>query len=188
MECDHMDVSSFVQAIVDNNISKVESLINKYKRLENTTAFPNKLNVVVTYTFRKHLICYDRPLHAAARFGHIRIIRLLINEGAPIDQHNEYGETPLIVALSNLAGLYGSIDITSIVKMLLDLGCSLQGDNSNSTPLHWARALAQLLPQRGWQLTTRLNQLSNYFSKKTRLQCTLWTTGGTHLFILLLYL
>jgi ankyrin repeat protein len=132
-----MSVSTFILAIVDNNIDKVKSLISKYKKQQNTKAFPHKLNVVTTYTFRCHIIEQtDYPLHIAARFGHIDIIKLLVKQGAQINQHNMLGETPLIAAFSYLNSI--TIDITNTIKTLLDLGCSLEGDRFNSTPLHWA--------------------------------------------------
>jgi ankyrin repeat protein len=130
-----MNISLFVQAIVDNNIGKVESLINKYKKQENTNAFPNGLNVLTTYTFKNYISDQiDYPLHVAAKFGHIRIIKLLIKAAAqPVNQPNKYGETPLVAALSK-----PSSNIVNTVKTLLNLGSSLQGDKSNMTPLHWA--------------------------------------------------
>jgi ankyrin len=137
-----MAVSSFVQAIIDNNIGKVESLIKRYKKKENTKAFPKKYNVLTTRVGYR----YDYPLHIAARYGHIDIIKLLVNQGAPIDQRNKHGHTPLIVALSNHSDFDSTIRVTNTVKTLLDLGCSLQDDNLNATPLHWAtyQALEQV--------------------------------------------
>jgi ankyrin repeat protein len=134
-----MSVLPFVQAIIFNSIDNVERFINEYERQQNTKAFPNGLNTLATYTFHGDLIYQtDYPLHIAARFGHINIIRLLVNQGAPINQHNKMGQTPLIVALTTYNSNNNTTNITNTIETLLDLGSSLEGDTFNRTPLHWA--------------------------------------------------
>jgi hypothetical protein len=130
--------SPFIQAIIDNDIGKVESLIHRHKRQQQTKTFPYKLNVVGAYAFDGYIIDRgDHPLHVAARCGHINIIKLLVKQGAQINRRNKRGETALVAALSNYTS-NNSINITNTIKTLLNLGSSLQGDESNTTPLHLA--------------------------------------------------
>lgn len=87
------------------------------------------------------------PLHIAARWNCVNVARLLVRKGAPVDQVDEWGDTPLNVAIRR-----GS---TQVVEFLLDQGAdvnfrvkrerktpttSLDRKNvtCNRSPLEWA--------------------------------------------------
>jgi hypothetical protein len=140
-----MSIPPIIQAIINNNVDKVASLIEKQKRKNNSAAFPDELNVMVIphkgnngifgYSCKDPLYIFRNsyPLHIAARLGYIKIIRLLVNQGAPIDQYDGNGQTSLIAALAD-----NNSRTTNSVTTLLSLDCSLQADINNMTPLHWA--------------------------------------------------
>jgi ankyrin repeat protein len=138
-----MSIPPIIQAILNNNVDKVASLIEKQKRKNNSAAFPGELNMMVipykgnnaTFSYKdpRYIFRNNYPLHIAARLGYIEIIRLLVNQGAPIDEYDGNGQTPLIAALADNRSM-----TRNSVTTLLGLGCSLQVDKNNMTPLHWA--------------------------------------------------
>ena len=54
------------------------------------------------------------PLHEASREGNTELVKQLLDDGAPLDEKDEYGHTALMVA-----SLEGH---TEVVKLLLDKG------------------------------------------------------------------
>ncbi|KAL2802259.1 ankyrin repeat-containing domain protein [Aspergillus granulosus] len=77
----------------------------------------------------------NQPLHYAAMEGDIQVADILLKEfKADINQANDFGHTPLSVALKS--GLHGGL---SLVPILLKAGASATAtDNLNRTPLHIA--------------------------------------------------
>jgi ankyrin repeat protein len=70
----------------------------------------------------------DTALTYAARYGHIDIVRLLLDKGAKIDAKNNYGQTALAQSAE-----HGNIEI---VRLLLEKGASIEaGDKYGKTPL-----------------------------------------------------
>ena len=64
-------------------------------------------------------------------YGHLEIVKFLLEKGASIDSKNDYGSTPL-----HLASMKGHLEI---VKLLLGEGANIDAkDENGSTPLHWA--------------------------------------------------
>ena len=62
--------------------------------------------------------CIGRLLFPAGRFGDLEIACLLIDGGADTTVANEYGKTPLHVALQHESG--------AVARLLIDRGCSGQ--------------------------------------------------------------
>jgi ankyrin repeat protein len=69
----------------------------------------------------------DPPLHSAAWFHHLEILRLLIKAGAKVDAENDHGETFL--------ASFGYFD-TDVARELLEAGANPNArDRNNATPL-----------------------------------------------------
>ena len=64
------------------------------------------------------------PLHSAARHGRTENMRVLMENGAELEAHNSFGQTPLEYALASVAGA-GILDIADAVGLLLDSGAIL---------------------------------------------------------------
>ena len=74
----------------------------------------------------------EGPLHIAAYFGDIEIVKILLDNGAIIDTNNTY--TPLHIAANR--------GFPTIVNMLLDRNANIEAvDEDGNTPLHWAAML-----------------------------------------------
>ena len=72
------------------------------------------------------------PLHTAAYFGDIEIVKILLDNGAIVDTNNTY--TPLHIAANR--------GFPTIVNMLLDRNANIEAvDEDGNTPLHWAAML-----------------------------------------------
>lgn len=70
-------------------------------------------------------------LYIAARHGDERRATQLIERGAPADEANEHGVTPL-----HAAARYGNV---GVMRLLLDAGAEVNAaDCDGYTPLHWA--------------------------------------------------
>ena len=73
------------------------------------------------------------PLHDASTCGHTEVVRLLLDEGAPMDEKDENGMTALM-----LASRYGR---TEVVRLLLDKGAAVDvKDNDGITTVVQALA------------------------------------------------
>eukprot|EP01103_Thecamoeba_quadrilineata_P001528 TRINITY_DN11384_c0_g1_i1.p1 TRINITY_DN11384_c0_g1~~TRINITY_DN11384_c0_g1_i1.p1 ORF type:complete len:130 (-),score=23.14 TRINITY_DN11384_c0_g1_i1:119-487(-) len=102
-------------AIKTGDLSQVKESIEKEGFNVNTAATNNKTT----------------PLHAAADFGQVEIIKYLISKGANVDAKDSYGHTPLHLAV------YESH--TEAVKVLIEKGASTKIVASNGkTPLEVA--------------------------------------------------
>ncbi len=67
----------------------------------------------------------------AAERGKREIVRLLLEARAKVDQADNDGRTPLLLAALN--------DHAQVVRLLLDRGADAnKADNDGETPLHWA--------------------------------------------------
>ncbi|KAL9034952.1 MAG: hypothetical protein Q9214_006810 [Letrouitia sp. 1 TL-2023] len=80
-------------------------------------------------------------LHVAVSFNHIDMVRCLIQEGAKVNAVDDFGETPLHLAIS-LAKDY------EISRLLLDHGADLHNFNADGkTPLHtfYSPVVAEIL-------------------------------------------
>jgi len=76
------------------------------------------------------------PLLAAARFGHVRVVTLLLDAGAEVDAQNDSGVTPIMVAAA--AGHY------ECVQRLLGHGaCISTVDDTGKSAMDWAREAGQ---------------------------------------------
>jgi ankyrin repeat protein len=82
---------------------------------------------------------YDgTALIAAAHLGHLEVVRILIESGAPLDHVNNLGWTALIEAV--ILG-DGGPDHVAIVRALVEAGASREiADRSGITPLDHARS------------------------------------------------
>jgi ankyrin repeat protein len=74
----------------------------------------------------------DRPLHRAAKMGHADVVKLLLNNGIPVDAVDGNGETAL-----HYAAWFGSLPCTIT---LVESGASVnfRSTKFTSTPLVWA--------------------------------------------------
>lgn len=69
------------------------------------------------------------PLHIAARENHIEVARVLLDAGAPLEDRDRYGNTPLWRAVLGFQG--GEPDL---IRLLLDRGANpdAKNDSGNS--------------------------------------------------------
>jgi hypothetical protein len=73
----------------------------------------------------------DVDIHAAALLGNLNAIKDHINAGSDLNEKDEYGSTPLIIAAT-----FGKTDVA---MALIDAGADLNlQSNEGSTPLHTA--------------------------------------------------
>ena len=76
-------------------------------------------------------MCIRDRLYAACFNGHVNAVRLLLDNGADVDQANKYGATPVYAACQE-----GHVDAA---LLLLDKGADVhKASKSNRTPLHEA--------------------------------------------------
>lgn len=77
------------------------------------------------------------PLHRAAAYGRVRIVKLLLENGAEVNIRNEGGETPL-----HYAARHGHV---SVMKILLEYGADpAQKGTGCGTPMQWAAGNGQI--------------------------------------------
>lgn len=69
------------------------------------------------------------PLILAAHDGHFRICKLLLENGAQPNLHNDKGATALHAVVQGTRSI-------AVAKLLLDSGAELRADRANITPLH----------------------------------------------------
>lgn len=99
------------------------------------------------YCFTSNLYSQSMSLHAAALQGNLEAIKQNIEAGVDLDKKDQFGSTPLIVAIT-----FGK---TSAAKTLIEAGANLNiTNNEESTPLHLSaffgnEELAKLLIENG---------------------------------------
>lgn len=78
------------------------------------------------------------PLILACRFGHLNVVRVLLNNGAKIEEpKTPKGRTPLMVACAYSSGI-------TIIKLLVEKGANINATaNDKSTPLMLAARMAK---------------------------------------------
>ena len=72
------------------------------------------------------------PLRLAVQYGHLEVVKLLLDNGAAVDDNAHDGSTPLIIAAAG-----GYLDV---VKLLLEKGANPTAEASGLTPLRYAEA------------------------------------------------
>ena len=93
------------------------------------------------------------PLHLAARYGHLTVAKLLLDEGANVDAMDKLEKTPLWEAAWE--------GQTAVAKLLIERGAGVNNsDSSGRTPLHGAAAkrrfdMVELLIRNGADLNAR---------------------------------
>ena len=76
----------------------------------------------------------NRPLHQAAKYGNAKLIALLLDAGANIDQANALGQTPLMIACA-----FTSRRHFACAKLLISRGCNMElRDKGGSNALEQA--------------------------------------------------
>ncbi|MFN7097892.1 MAG: ankyrin repeat domain-containing protein, partial [Gammaproteobacteria bacterium] len=106
-----------LKAINNNNKNAVQQLLIENKKILNWPR-DKETNIFA-------------PLLSATEKGYLEIIKMLVVNGASLDEKDEYGRTALHIAASN--------NRYDIVKLLLEHGIPLdKKDNFGRTALHWA--------------------------------------------------
>jgi ankyrin repeat protein len=87
------------------------------------------------------------PLHHAAFARNPEVVSLLLEKGAFIEARDNYGDTPLVMAIaSSLQGTTRAEGL-DVVRILVDHGASVTAkDNVGKTPLDYVDRLPQALP------------------------------------------
>ena len=83
----------------------------------------------------------ESPLYAAARCGNTAAVKLLLANGAAVNQANKHGETPLYAASTKHTAYYAVIskEISEVIKTLLANNANVnQANNKGETPLYGA--------------------------------------------------
>ncbi|KAL4608089.1 ankyrin repeat domain-containing protein 34B-like [Arapaima gigas] len=79
------------------------------------------------------------PLITAAQLGKLRLVRLLVEGGAQVNERNQRGETPLLVACKALGGQQGSSPSLRLIQYLLENQADPNSqDKAGRTPLMYA--------------------------------------------------
>ncbi len=77
------------------------------------------------------------PLHLAAQAGAIEAVRVLLDNRAEVDSVNQFGNTPLFVAVFNSKGR------GDVIALLRQRGADpLRANNSGQTPVALARLIS----------------------------------------------
>jgi len=106
----------------------VERELGWFKTQEKQRANPR---LQVMYPPRLAFTTGDTPLHAAAYWNHVDIVKLLIGKGADINRTNSWGEAPLHYAVA--------CRYHDIAKILLDNGTNPEAKTYKMTSIEIAR-------------------------------------------------
>nr|XP_005993229.1 PREDICTED: ankyrin repeat domain-containing protein 34B-like [Latimeria chalumnae] len=68
----------------------------------------------------KEFLCDENPLQRAASLGKLRLVRLLVDGGAQVNERNEKGETALIASCKLKPEKHQSFSMVKMVKYLLE--------------------------------------------------------------------
>ncbi len=75
-----------------------------------------------------------RPIHYASQYGHLAIVKALINRGVNFDERTFFQLTPLIIAAE-----FGKIDVLdSLIKIGANLNATTNNENNHMNALHYA--------------------------------------------------
>ena len=113
-----MSISALCEAIKQNRIADVTQLLAAGASVLATDAHQNTV------------------VHLAAEAGHLAILRLLGDRGAPLDRRNWLQQTPL-----SLAAWHGHLEV---VQYLCEHGATPHGRDLNTAPLSAAAAAGHL--------------------------------------------
>ncbi len=118
---------------------------NKVKNLINSGVSVNQIDIFFfNWT----------PLHHAAYWGEISVVKLLIDKGANVDAKAKQGSTPLMVALEN--------GKTEVAKMLIEYNADIEAvKNDGYSPLHAAvyyPDIVEILVNEGLDVNVKTNQ------------------------------
>lgn len=98
-----LDASLMLKAVIENDIANVKKLLNKDRDLANATEQGMT------------------ALHIAANLGSDEIVRLLVENGAKLNELDSDGDTPLIAGMKHEA----------VAKYLIMKGCDVSISNNN---------------------------------------------------------
>ena len=83
------------------------------------------------FIYGQENVIADASIHVAALQGNVEAIREYIKAGSDLNEKDEYGSTPLIIAIT-----FGK---TEVARALIEAGADMNiRDNNGSTPLHLA--------------------------------------------------
>lgn len=110
------------QAIATKNVQQARIALTRGANMSNTnpdaipllrvTSVPNGANPTPDDTMAKELVIAGAPLHVtdtagntpvhcAVKHGNVRLTLLLLKNGAPVNVHNNFHQTPLDIAIGN---------------------------------------------------------------------------------------
>lgn len=120
-----IEVADVIYAIADGDHARVARLLG---------AHPHLLDAIFLWRSSGQRIEYRYPLHTAAMYGDLEMVRLLLRHEPRIDAGDEEGDTTLWYA----AFRRRADDRLEIVRLLLDCGADVNHCPASSTALHAA--------------------------------------------------
>ena len=177
------------KAVKSGNIQDVKALIlngveinalDKFKRTPLYHAVFQNMATIVTILLQNgadpNVSILTTPLHIAARFGFLEIVKIFIAKDAKIDAKDSHGFTPLHWAIMKGRNF--------VLETLLQNGANIEAkDDSGGTPLHMAAydtrghaKTLEILIQNGAKLDAKDNQgqtpihLAVFFQRSCRIE------------------
>ena len=132
----HFDSGRLIKAIENNDIKKVESLLEK-------GIDPNIPDAKASVLFTAVESSPDRPINVACDIGNYKMVKLLIDYGATVEYREGYGHSPLRQSLLCCRGE----DSVKIVKLLIENGADVDLEEQDFLPVFQAAWMAPSLPQ-----------------------------------------
>ena len=137
------------KAVTRGDVARVRELL---KKGANVNAREKDYSITVHFmVFNRCVasarVCGLSPLHWAAAYGFVDVVKILLEHGADVNPRNVDGITPL-----HLATVAGHVDVA---RILLEHGADVNTKNEdNQTPLHYAATeghavVARLLLEHG---------------------------------------